>query len=504
MLRKGLLAALVGLIGFSWVGLAQQFGGTLVMAVGVDAVRLDPADMTDNPSETVLRHIMDGLVEFDEQLNILPALAESWEVSTDGMHYTFHLRDGIFFHDGTPFDAAAVKFNFDRIITQNLRRTALFKPYIESVEVIDDLTVAFHLKIPFGAFLHHLSHGAALIQSPTAVQKWGAETGRHPVGTGPFKFVEWIPGDRIVLEANEDYWRGRPYLDKIVFEVVPEAATRVFRLETGEAGLALRLPPTEVPRLEANPEVEVMVRPTLRVIYIGMHNQKKPLNDVRVRQAINYAIDKSLIVESILGGYGYVADSPLAKDTWGYYSTGGYPYNPEKARALLAEAGYPDGFKITLLTPQGRYLKDYETALAVQGMLSEVGIRARVQVMEWAAYLSALERGEQELFLLGWAPSTADGDWVLRPLLHSANWPPRDNNAFYANPCVDRLIEEGMKASGEERYTYYKLAQKIIVEDAPWAFLHVVNEVNGHRANVHGVQFLPIEIVLVKNVWLEQ
>jgi ABC-type transport system substrate-binding protein len=500
-MRRSLFVVLA-LVMAGWLGWAQQYGGTVVIAWGTDAVRLDPADMTDNPSETVLRHIMDGLVEFDEQLNKNPCLAKSWEISEDGTVYTFHLREGIKFHDGTPFNAEAVAFNFNRIITQNLRRTALFQPYIDSVTAVDEYTVVFKLKAPFGAFLNHLAHGAALIQSPTAIQTWGAEVGKHPVGTGPFKFVEWVPGDHITLEANPDYWRGRPYLDRIIFQVVPEASTRVFRLESGEAHIATRIPPTEVPRLKANPNIEVLVRQTLRVIYIGMNNQKPPFNDVRVRQAVNYAIDKELLCQSILGGYADPADSPLAPLTWGYYSTGGYPYDPEKAKALLAEAGYPNGFEATLYTPKGRYLMDYETALAVQAMLAEVGIRVRVQVMEWAAYLSMLERREQEMFLLGWAPSTADGDWVLRPLFHSANWSPRDNNALYANPEVDALIEQGMRAMGEARYELYKKAQEIIVRDAPWAFLYVLKDINAHSKKLHNVQYLPIEIILVKNAWL--
>ncbi len=317
---KKFLVLVALFVGF--LGLAQQYGGTVVIAWGTDAVRLDPADMTDNPSETVLRHIMDGLVEFDEELNINPCLAKSWEISEDGTVYTFYLREGIKFHDGTPFNAEAVAFNFNRIITQNLRRTALFKPYIESVTAVDEYVVVFKLFAPFGAFLHHLSHGAALIQSPTAVNTWGAEVGKHPVGTGPFKFVEWVPGDHITLEANPEYWKGRPYLDRIIFQVVPEAATRVFRIESGEAHVATRIPPTEVPRLQANPNIEVMVRQTLRVIYIGMNNQKPPFTDVRVRQAVNYAIDKELLCQSILGGYADPADSPLAPLTWGYYSTG--------------------------------------------------------------------------------------------------------------------------------------------------------------------------------------
>lgn len=504
MLQRFSAVLLVMLVAIAGCALARTQGGTLNMAMGVDAIRLDPPDMSDNPSETVLRHIMDGLVEFDTDLNIMPALATSWTMSDDGLTYTFQLREGVAFHDGSPFNAEAVAINFNRIITTSLRRTSLYEPFIASVEATGPYTVVFTLKAPFGAFIYHLAHGAGLIQSPLALETYGADVGRNPVGTGPFKFVNWIPGDRIEVEANEAYWGGQPSLDRIVFHVVPEAVTRVFRLETGETHIAGRLPPTQVPRLEVNPDVNLMIESTIRTIYLGFNNQKPPLDDVRVRQAINYALDKELLCEAVMGGFAEPSDSPLAPATWGYFPTGGYPYNPEKAKALLADAGFGDGLKLTLWTPQGRYLQDYETAIAVQGMLADVGIDLRVEVIEWAAYIGALERGDQELYLLGWAPSTGDGDWVLRPLFHSSEWPPRNNFSFYANPEVDKRIDAGMTSAGMERYGHYAIAQYLIREDAPWAFLYVLKEVNGVHATVQGVEFLPIEIVLAKNAWIEQ
>ncbi|MEW6045347.1 MAG: glutathione ABC transporter substrate-binding protein [Bacillota bacterium] len=480
---------------------------TITVATGTDAVRLDPPDMTDNPSETVLRHIMDGLVEFDERLNIRPALAERWEFANDGKDVIFYLRKGVRFHDGTPFNAQAVKANFDRILTSKLRRTALYAPYVDSVEARDAYTVVFHLKFPFGAFLHHLAHGAGLIQSPANIQRWGEKVGQHPVGTGPYRFVEWIPGDHITLEANPEYWRGRPKADRIVFRVVPEDATRVFQLQTGEADVITFVPPSEVPRLQAGAETNVLVRDSLRVIYVGFNTQRKPFDDPRVRQAINYAINKELIVSQVLGGFAQVSDSPMAPLVNGYCSTGGYPYDPQKARELLRAAGYPGGLDVTLWAPQGRYLKDYETAVAIQAMLQQVGVRAQLRTFEWATYLRNIfdvpkEQATYQMFLLGWAPSTGDADWVVRPLLHSSSHPPGDNASYYSNPAVDRLIEQGMRVSDPAaRAQVYCEAQKQIVADAPWAFLHVLKQIVGVRSNLQGVKVLPIEIVLVKDAW---
>lgn len=483
---------------------------TIVFSAGADAVRLDPPDMTDNVSETVLRHIMDGLVEFDEKLNIKPALATKWEVLDEGKTYKFYLREGVKFHDGTPFNAKAVVANFERILNGDLRRTSLYKPYIASVEAAGEYVVLFHLKNAFGAFLNHLAHGAGLIQSPAAIQKWGDQIGRHPVGTGPFVFKEWVPGDHITVVANKSYWGGKPKVDEIVFRVVPEDATRVFQLEAGEADVATGIPPTDVARLQKSPALDVLVKDSLRVIYIGMNTRKAPLNNVKVRQAINYAINKDLIVKEVLGGLGRVSDSPLAPLTTGYYSTGGYPYNPAKAKQLLAEAGYPNGFSIKLWTPRGRYLKDYETALAVQQMLADVGIKAKLETMEWSAYLSALydvtpETAQAELFLLGWAPSTGDADWVLRPLMSSDLMPPDgDNSTFYSNPKVDELIKKGMtEHNPDKRAAYYKEAQIQITKDAPWAYLHVMKQIVGKKTSLKGVKILPIEIVLVKDAYFD-
>ncbi len=265
--------------------------------------------------------------------------------------------------------------------------------------------------------------------------------------------------------------------------------------------MATRIPPTEVPRLQVNPNLEVFVRQTLRVIYIGMNCQKPPFTDVRVRQAVNYAIDKELLCQSILGGFADPADSPLAPLTWGYYSTGGYLYDPEKAKQLLAEAGYPNGFEATL-HPEGSVphgLRDRLGGAGHAGGSGDPRPRPGHGVGLLLKHARAPRAGDVPPRL---GPSTADGDWVLRPLFHSANWSPRDNNALYANPEVDALIEQGMRAMGEARYELYKKSQEIIVRDAPWAFLYVLKDINAYNKKLHNVQYLPIEILLVKNAWL--
>lgn len=503
---------MVGLLVVAMVAFGANFGGNFVYLMGSDAVTLLPANMNDNPSETVTRHIFDGLVEFNEQMEIIPALAEKWEVSEDGTVYTFYLRQGVKFHDGADFNAQAVKTYYDFMVGGTMRRSSLLRPYIKEIKVISDHVVAFHLNFPFGSFLNYLSHGASLIASPKSIEQYGhdvGELGRRPAGTGPFSLVRWQPAQSIVLKANEDYWGGRPYLDQIEFRIMPEDITRVVQVQSGDAHLTPNAPPVMLRRLEADPSLKIRIEPSLRTIYLGFDNRKEPFTDIRVRQAINYAIDKERLVRVIMRGMAQPSDSPLAPLTMGYASTGGYPYNPEKARQLLQDAGYPDGLSFEFVTPQGRYLQDYETAIAVQAMLAEVNIDVDVQPMEWARYISFIftdpDKASYEMYLLGWAPSTGEADWVLRPLFTSTNLPPSgDNASYYANPKVDELIQAGMReVDHDKRMEIYRQAQQQIVDDAAWAFLYSLNQLVVHSNRVEGVEVLPIEVVIVKNAWLK-
>jgi len=511
--RKVLVALLVV---FAVLSFAVKYGGTLRFVMGSDAVSLLPANQTDNISGTVCRHIFDGLVEFDEKLNLNPALAERWEISSDGTVYTFYLRKGVKFHDGTDFNAAAVKKYYDYVISGSLRRTGLFKGIVSEVQIVDNYTVKFVLAKPFSPFLYRLAHEAALIVSPKAIDEYGsdpAKLGRNPVGTGPFMLKEWKIGEKIELVKNPNYWReGQPYLDGLTFTIIPEDVTRVTQLRAGDADVMFNPPPALVPTLQKDEKLNVRIEPSLRVIYIGFNLRKPPLNDIRVRQALNYAIDKSKLCSVIMKGLAIPSDSPLAKYTVGYSSTGGYPYDPAKAKQLLKEAGL-ENLKLELLTPKGRYLNDYEVAVAVQGMLKEIGVTVDVKPMEWATYINRLfstnpEDWNYELFLLGWAPSTGEGHWVLYPLFHSDNVNPNgtgDNNTFYSNPQVDDLINKiGFETDRNKILSYYAEVQKMIVQDAPWIFLYNMANVVVHRKELKDLWILPTEFVIVKYAWFDK
>lgn len=490
---------------------ASEGGKTIVFALGAEPVTLDPPNQTDNPSEMVVRHVHDNLVEFTEKMDIVPMLATSWETSKDGLTWTFHLRKGVKFHDGTPFNADIVVFNLKRVtdLAKRTLRTALYEPFIKSFEAVDEYTVKIQLKNPFGALLAHFAHGAGGMVSPKNYEKYQDKLGLHPLGTGPYIFQEWVPGDRIVLKRNDAYWKGKPKVEKIVFKPVPEGGARVMMLEAGQADVAFPVSLIEVERLRKAKGIKVIIGDTGRVIYIGMNNYKKPFTDVRVRRAINYAVDKEAIIASILRGMAKPSKSVLGSLNWGYAPIKSYPYNLQKARELLAEAGYPKGFKTSLWTPEGRYPMDIQIAEAVAGQLKKVDIEVELRKWEWAAYLANTrkkpEESTHEMFLLGWAPSTGDADWGIRPLLHSDMWAPKgDSRLYYKNPDVDKYLEIGMQTADlEKRKEAYRKAQEILVDEAPWLMLHDMVQTVGIAENLENTTVWPIEIVLVKDAYFK-
>ncbi|MBW2146227.1 MAG: glutathione ABC transporter substrate-binding protein [Deltaproteobacteria bacterium] len=490
---------------------ASEGGKTIVFAQGAEPISLDPPNQTDNPSEMVVRHIHDNLVNFTEKMDIVPMLATSWETTKDGLTWTFHLRKGVKFHDGTPFDADAVIFNLKRVTNpkKRLKRTALYNPFIKSFEAVDTYTVRIQLKAPFGALLAHFAHGAGGMVSPKNWEKYQDKISLHPVGTGPYIFEEWVPGDRIVLKRNDTYWKGKPKVEKIVFTPVPEAGSRVMMLETGQADVAFPIPLIEVNRLRKTKGVKVITGDTARVIYIGVNNLKKPYTDVRVRQALNYAVNKESIVKNILKGMAKPSKSMIGSLVWGYSPIKSYEYNPQKAKELLAEAGYPNGFEASLWTPEGRYPMDAQISEAVAGQLKKVGITVRLRKWEWAAFIKNTrkkpEEAKYEMFLLGWAPSTGDADWGMRPLFYSHLWAPKGSNRFYyKNPEVDKYIEEGMKtADREKRKEVYRKAQEALVNDPPWVMLHDMVQSVGVVENLENITVWPLEIVLVKDAYFK-
>jgi peptide/nickel transport system substrate-binding protein len=494
-----------------------QPAGTLVVGLVAEPVNLDPAQVTDLNSNRVGRRIAETLVTFpEESTQIVPGLAESWTVSRDGLRYTFKLRRGITFHDGTPFNADAVKFSIERQINPEHPFNKLGKyPFanfffgnVKAVEVLDDATVEFVLKEPRASFLAVLTAGAASIVSPTAVKKLGLDYPSQPVGTGPFRFVAWDRGQRVVLDKNPRYWRGPTKLERVIYRPIVEDQARLTELLTGAVDLIVGTPPDYVAQLENNPKITLLKQVGAHVWYLGINNQKKPFDDKRVRQALNYAVNKDAIVRDVLKGTGTLSRGPVLPGTWGADSgLKPYPYDPERARKLLAEAGYASGFATTLWVPESGSGMQSPVAMAtiIQSNLKAVGVNASVQTFEWGAYLARLRSKEQELFALSWMAGNEDPDMVMFPLLHSSQWTPDGpNRALYKNAAFDELLHQARVTTDQARRAQlYREAQRILVEDPPWIFVDHEIQTAAHVRRVQGFKLHPSFDLRVETITLK-
>ncbi|MFQ6077158.1 MAG: ABC transporter substrate-binding protein, partial [Candidatus Bathyarchaeia archaeon] len=376
-----------------------------------------------------------------EEPTVLPLLATSWEVSPDDPNtWIFHLREGVKFHDGTPFNAEAVKVNIERMLNPENKaggRSAF--TMITSVEVVDEYTVAITSDSPFMDLPGNLAYSVMCINSPTQLEKLGEENYyTYPIGTGPFKFVEHKKGEEVRLEANEEYWGGRPFLDEFVMKPIPETPSRIMALEAGEVDVAYHVPPRDAQRFKENPDlgIEVLNPPSQRRIFVGMNNLWGPFKDVRVRQALNYAVDQQAIIDNILLGLTIPMDSPMPPSAACYSPIMQYEYNPDKAKELLAEAGYPDGFKATLRYGEGRYLLDSEVVQAVAAYLADVGVEVEVIPLEWGTYIGEIwkppEENETQLFFIGWGLPTLTADMGVGFFTTDAWAPASLNSMFYS------------------------------------------------------------------------
>ena len=477
----------------------------LTIAVESNFTSLDPHDTNDNQSYSAQSAIYEGLLGFDDELNIVPVLAEEYEANEDSTAFTFHLKEGITFHDGTPFNAEAVKANIDRLTNPDaaLKRSSLFE-LVEKTEIIDEYTIKISLSEPFGAMPNNFAHPAAAMISPKAIES-GEDVSRNPAGTGPFKFSEWKSGDHLTVTKNEDYREeGVPNVDQITFKPVPESGSRVAMMQTGEVDYIFPVSPNQVETLENEGGVEVVQKPSLVVKYFSMNTMKGPFKDPQVRKALNYAIDKQAYVDVVYNGYAETAKSSIAPNTQHYSAQEEYEYNPEKAKEMLAEAGYPDGFETTIWG--GTSSLKQKMMQFYKQQLSQVGITLNVVPMEGGTLGDKIwgvdnpENTELQLYNGGWSPSTADADWGLRPLFSSSSFPPDAyNTAYYSNEKVDALLQEGLQtADNKERGKIYAEAQQKIWEDAPWVFLAVPDLLYAKQDYVEGLTMLPSGVMDLK------
>ncbi|MDI3269963.1 MAG: ABC transporter substrate-binding protein [Bacillota bacterium] len=493
---------------------------TIVVGLQAEPVTLDPHQVTDYNTSRTVDPMFERLVEFkDESTELEPGLAESWDISPDGLVYTFHLRQGVKFHDGTDFNAEAVKFSIDRQIDANhpYHDTGDFAyaeftfGYVKEVRVVDPYTVEIELKEPYAPFLSNLAMHSASIVSPAAVQKYGRQFSQHPVGTGPFRFADWKSGVEVVLEKNPDWWKGQAKIDRLVFRPVIEDQARLTELESGSLDFIVNIPPDELARIGASSSYTVLRQPGMHVWYLIFNAQKPPFDKKEVRQAVNYAINKEAIVHDLLQDTGVVAKGPLPPVVWG--STDDvkpYPYDPQKAKELLAQAGYSDGFEVTFWVPEsGSGMQQPKAmAAAIQSDLRKVGIQLNIQTFEWGTYLDKVLGNPADLpevFEMSWMGDNGDPDNFLYILLSGDQWPPAGfNMGYYKNDQVDELLRQAQRLSDRgQREALYQQALKLLVEDAPWAWIDHETQIVAMKSSIKGFKLHPTGVFRFQNVDLQ-
>jgi len=441
--------------------------GELRVAIPWTPENLDPTMNLSSIRAMVGVTMFDSLVGRDADNRIVPQLAESWRL-VDDTTWQLKLRRGVVFHDGEPFNAEAVRFTFQRVLDPEQKSpNRANMAEIARVDVIDDYTVNLVTRQPYAPLINRL------LDFPMVPPRYAAEKGNQgmalrPVGTGPYRFVELVKDDRLVVEAFDRHWRGAPRIRRVVYKPIPEPFTRAAALRNNEVDLITTIPPNLARELEGVGGIRAQRVPSSWIIYLGLNVFKKPLSDVRVRQALNYATDVDAIVKNVLEGNGRRLEGPLTPQMFGYdASVKGYPHDPARARKLLAEAGYPDGLEITLESPAGRYQGDKEIAEALGGQWQKAGFRPRVQVAEWGAYFKRyLGKQFQDAYLLGLGGPMQDAD-ELYNLVSS-----KGRGLYYKNERVDALFDlgRGTMDMAKRRHVYRDLA-RAMVEDATWVFL---------------------------------
>ncbi len=488
---------------------AQEYGGVLRAGFQTDPVGLDPHITNATSTRNMLENTYEGLVRFDSSLQVLPALAESWETSEDGLAWTFHLRPGVTFHDGSPLTASDVAFSINRI-----KDPAIASPrsddfgVVESIDVVDDLTVVFNLTQPFAPLLSKLGSSLNVIVPQHVVEAEG-DLQNTVVGTGPFRFVEYLPQTSMVLERNDDYWRTDaagnqlPYLDGIQIIFYPDPTSRTTAIQTGSVDWIEYVPAPDIDILALDPAIELVggIASNFRTLY--MNATHAPFDNVLVRQAVSHAIDEQAIVDVALFGTGGVVATGTTIPAENFYGIDTSPYigrDVERARELLAEAGYADGFEFDLyVTSTYDFLRT--PAELIQADLAAVGITANIVAEDWTVYLPKALAGDFTATILG-ESGQSDPDDFLFNVFYTGNG---GNLSQFSDPVLDELLEQGRQVSDiEERREVYARAQERIFEMAPHVFLFHSTQYVAHRDNVHGYLHFPNTSYLsLSEVWLD-
>jgi peptide/nickel transport system substrate-binding protein len=492
----------------------QDAANAIVFGVGTDVDELDPRQTDTQEGYIVASNVYDCLVLYDlGATTIRPGLAESWEISDDGLVYTFNLRQGVSFHDGEPFNAESVVTWYNSVDEEapDNQYDATRMPYIkdfivnwvDTVEAVDEFTVRMTLPAPYAPLLANLAIPIAGIISPTAIAQGLDHVQVNPSGTGAFRLAstdDWTRDSQLVLQANPDYWGGAPKVDQFILRVIPESSTRLQQVETGEIDIAWALTPEDVERTRENPDLIIVEADGLNTNSVEFNVTKEPFTSREVRQALNFAINKQELSDGLYNGNMTPAGGVLPPVDWAFNpDLQSYPYDPDRARELLAEAGFDEGNPLTFTfmaytIPRGYNPAADRLATAIQEYWSEVGVQAEIQTAEWTQYRADRREGLFTVDLFGWQGDNGDPDNFIATFFLSAN-KGNGNTTFYDNPEVDDLLNQAVLVSDmDERKALYHQAEQIIVDDAPWAFLGYQKHQVVTRANITDFQLQPTYI----------
>ncbi|MGM0421342.1 MAG: ABC transporter substrate-binding protein [Bacillota bacterium] len=490
MSRKLVVSLLIVSV-FMFAGLVQA-ENTIDVAQVADISTLDPQAANDIYSANVMKQIYNNLVVIDSNMDIQGDLATSWE-NPDELTWIFNLEEGVMFHNGNEFTAEDVKFTIERLLDPETGSPgAWLLEEVEEVEVVDDYTVKIVTGEPFAPLLSNLARYEVSMLNKEAVEAAGEDYSSQPVGTGPFVFEEHQYGDKVILSTFADYFRGAASTDGIVYRAIPEDATRVIELESGGLDIMYNLPPQEANRLDENEDLDIIKTLGQSTLYAGFNVEVEPLGNRKVRQALNYAVDKTAIVEAVFFGMAEPSYGPLSPSIWGFDKelSHAYPYDPDKAMELLEEAGYADGFDLTIWTDPRT--ERSSIAELIQAYLAPLGINAEVELMEWSNFISA-SRDSDGLFILGWT-GTGDADGGLYSRFHSTNIG-ASNRHRWATDEMDAMLEAGRTTVDvEERAEVYKELQRYIIDAASDIFIAVPETLAAKTDNVEGFTLYPNNI----------
>ena len=514
--------------------------GDITVGMLSDVVSLDLHGSNDSHSSQVRSNIYERLLNQDVNMELQPGLATEFE-QVDETTWNFKLREGTTFHNGEEFTADDVVATFDRVRDEALGAPVLFLyEMIDEIEILNDYEINIHTSIPFAPLASHLAHSTAGIMPAELIDKdyeaaleasgsditleeyyelraaGGAEydavleeisehlgtvIGNEPNGTNHLKFVSRSPGESVTLEKFEDFQGGDRYFENVTFRVIPETSARIAELETGGVQIAADIDSSSVERIENGADTAMSVKDSVRMAYLGFNMNKEPFDDIKVRQAISYAINREEIVEGVYDGMGITAKGPLAPDVWGYSEDlEGQDYDLDKAKELLAETELADGFDTTLWVYDDQQVID--TAVYIQNKLAELNINVEIEQFDLGAYYDTLANGNHEMFMLGWTTVTADADYGLYALFHSKNHGAAGNRVFYDNPEVDELLDAGRAETDEKaRQEIYTEVEEILVEEAPSAFLnHSQYAVGYNDTALYDVEIDPTGRIHLDNV----